>query len=106
MKRYLRILCYLGTFAVNLKLFKIRSLHKKINVRSRGTKLGKIQTKTSLAGHPGLLGFWGMMIFFFLVYRFSLYTVNRWHLYLFLASSAASGPGIKPKPQQDRESQQ
>ena len=45
-----------------------------INVRSRGKKIGKKQTRMSIVGDSWILGFKVMVIFFFLVYKFSVYT--------------------------------
>ena len=63
-------LYYLGNSPVNLKLFN-KFL---INVRSSGKKIGKKQTRMSIVGDSWILGFKEVVIFFFLVYKFSVYT--------------------------------
>lgn len=59
-----------GSSPINLKL-----LNKLlINVRSRGKKIGKKQTSMSIVGDSWIVGFKVMVISFFLVYKFSVYT--------------------------------
>ena len=64
----------MGTLYYHGNSYKPKIIKLLLNVRSRGKKIGKKQTRMLIVDDSWILGFKVMVIFFFLVYKFSVYT--------------------------------